>query len=143
MKEKYLPIGTVVTLQKATKRIMIIGYCPISEDKTMYDYSACLYPEGVISQDKTLVFNHEQIAQIHYTGLEDEEEKDFILKMKNAVANMSELKNIKLPEEGTSSNNGAKVEETLSIDEKEEKKEVSQVNTNVQTINSIDDIMNN
>ncbi len=90
-----------------------------------------------------MVFNHEQIAQIHYTGLEDEEEKDFILKMKNAVANMSELKNIKLPEEGTSSNNGAKVEETLSIDEKEEKKEVSQVNTNVQTINSIDDIMNN
>ena len=143
MKEKYLSIGSVVTLENATKRIMILGYLPMGKDNKVFDYSACTYPEGLLKPDQVLAFNHEQIAQIHYTGLEDEEEKDFILKMKNAVANMSELKNIKLPEEGTSSNNGAKAEETLSIDEKEEKKEVSQVNTNVQTINSIDDIMNN
>ena len=28
MKEKYLPIGTVVTLNGGTKKVMIIGYCP-------------------------------------------------------------------------------------------------------------------
>ena len=33
MKEKYLPIGTVVTLQNAKKRIMIIGYCPVDNEK--------------------------------------------------------------------------------------------------------------
>ena len=29
MKEKYLPIGTVVLLKGATKRLMITGYCSL------------------------------------------------------------------------------------------------------------------
>ena len=32
MEEKYLPIGTVVLLKEATKRVMITGYASISPD---------------------------------------------------------------------------------------------------------------
>ena len=41
MKEKYLPVGTVVLLQNGTKRVMINGFCSIdSEEPTkIYDYA--------------------------------------------------------------------------------------------------------
>ena len=79
MKEKYLPIGSVVTLKDATKKIMIIGYCPVEKERNqMYDYSACLYPEGVIDSNRILLFNHNQIATIHFIGLEDEKRNNRI-----------------------------------------------------------------
>ena len=52
MAEKYLPLGTVVTLQGATKRIMIIGYLPMTEKNVVFDYSACIYPEGLLSSEQ-------------------------------------------------------------------------------------------
>ena len=33
MKEKFLPIGTVVLLKNGTKKIMITGYLPVSKDE--------------------------------------------------------------------------------------------------------------
>lgn len=99
MKEKYLPIGTVVTLKDATKKIMIIGYCPVEKEHSqMYDYSACLYPEGVIDSNRMLLFNHDQIATIHFIGLEDEEQKQNNDKLKVLVNNMTNLQEIKLPQ---------------------------------------------
>ncbi|MEI3508196.1 MAG: DUF4176 domain-containing protein [Bacilli bacterium] len=96
MKEKYLPIGTVVTLNGGTKRVMVIGYCPIAEDKKMFDYSACTYPEGIISSDKTLAFNHEQISQIHFIGLEDSEQAEFNNKIKEMLKSLNDLKEVEL-----------------------------------------------
>ena len=32
MKEKYLPLGTVVLLKEATKRLIITGYCSMLPD---------------------------------------------------------------------------------------------------------------
>ncbi len=75
--EKYLPIGSVVILKEAQKRMMIIGFCCESENKETYDYAGCLYPEGVIAPDKTLLFNHDQIARIYCIGFKDEEEERF------------------------------------------------------------------
>ncbi|HIR49081.1 MAG TPA: DUF4176 domain-containing protein [Candidatus Faecimonas gallistercoris] len=77
--EKYLPIGTVVMLKGGKKRAMIIGFCCSNNGDTskIYDYAGCLYPEGTLSSDKTLLFNHEQIDKIYYLGLSDEEEKNF------------------------------------------------------------------
>ena len=81
--EKYLPIGTVVMLKGGKKRAMITGFCSIAdEDKSkIYDYSGCLYPEGVISSNQTLLFNHEQIDKIYHLGLADDEEKEFKAKL--------------------------------------------------------------
>ena len=77
--EKYLPIGTVVILKEASKRLMITGFCSMdAENKdVMYDYSGCLYPEGVISSNQTALFNHDQIEKVFHLGLVDEEEKKF------------------------------------------------------------------
>lgn len=85
--EKYLPLGTVVLLKEAKKRIMIIGFCCLDEkDKTkVYDYSGCLYPEGMISSNKNLLFNHDQIAKIYQLGYSDEEEKMFKEKLKKVL----------------------------------------------------------
>ena len=82
--EKYLPIGTVVMLKGGSKRVMIVGFCcSDNKDATkIYDYSGCLYPEGTISSDKMLLFNHNQIDKIYNLGLVDEEEKQFKEKLK-------------------------------------------------------------
>lgn len=83
-REKYLPLGSLVLLKGAKKKVMVIGFMASSnetEDK-VFDYMGCMYPEGVLSSDQTLVFNHEQIDQIYYMGYSDEEEKNFKNKIK-------------------------------------------------------------
>ena len=82
MKERFLPIGTIVVLEDGTKPLMITGYCIIpnskAEDQTkieMYDYSSCPYPEGIMDSDVAIVFNHDQIENILYLGYESEEYK--------------------------------------------------------------------
>ena len=97
MKEKYLPIGTVVTLKNATKKVMITGYLPMSEENKMFDYNACTYPEGVLTADKTLAFNHDQIDKIDFMGFEDDEYKNFDNSLKDLVINWEKLKNVELP----------------------------------------------
>lgn len=78
-KEKYLPIGTVCLLKDGKKRVMITGFCivPESGEKKVYDYCGCIYPEGILTTDKSIVFNHEQIDKIYYMGYSDDEEKKF------------------------------------------------------------------
>lgn len=83
--EKYLPLGSVVLLKEAKKRIMVIGFMGRAQetgDKT-FDYIGCLYPEGILSSDKNLMFNHDQIDKIFYLGLVDDEQRGFQLKLKN------------------------------------------------------------
>lgn len=89
--EKYLPVGTVVMLKGGKKRAMITGFCSMAtEDKTkIYDYSGCLYPEGILKSDQTLLFNHEQIDKIYHLGLVDEEEKEFKQKLKEVISKMN------------------------------------------------------
>ena len=77
IKEKYLPVGTVVLLRNGTKRVMINGFCTMDASKPdkVYDYSGVLFPEGSLSSDQTLLFDHEQIVRVDHLGLEDDEEK--------------------------------------------------------------------
>lgn len=79
MEEKYLPIGTVVMLKGATKRVMICGFCLMDSEHRgkLWDYSGCIYPEGFMSSNKTCLFNHDQIDTIYHYGLIDDEEKNF------------------------------------------------------------------
>lgn len=88
MKEKFLPIGTVLLLKNGTKKIMITGYLPVSKDenKTVYDYSACLFPEGIISVNQTAVFNHDQIAEVIQEGYANEETEKFIGVLKDFLS---------------------------------------------------------
>ncbi len=75
----YLPIGTVVLLKGGSKKVMINGFCVIPNDNQhkLYDYSGCLYPEGIINSNEVCLFNREQIDRIFFRGYENEEEVIF------------------------------------------------------------------
>ena len=86
MEKKFLPIGSVVLLKDGTKKVMIIGFCPQSkDDPKVYDYLGCVYPEGVLTSNISLVFNHDQIVEVVFKGLENEEEKHFKEKLDEEI----------------------------------------------------------
>lgn len=92
MKEKYLPIGTVVLLKGGRKRAMITGFCSVAQEnqEKIYDYSGCVYPEGYLSSNQVCLFDHDQIDKIFFLGYEDEEEKAFKDKLNKIVASIEE-----------------------------------------------------
>ena len=89
MKEKYLPIGTVVLLKEATKSLMITGYCSSTpeDQNTVYDYVAYLFPEGSLAGESVALFNHDQIGSIVHMGLDNDEFKNLDKLIKESVAN--------------------------------------------------------
>ena len=92
MLEKYLPVGSIVLLTGGTKRLMITGYCMQTEERpgVIYDYSGCLYPEGVIRSDVTSVFNHDQIERVDFVGFTDDEGKTFTDELSNKLKDVQE-----------------------------------------------------
>lgn len=89
--EKYLPIGTVVLLKGAEKRVMITGFCAAelkeSEEAKIWDYSGCIYPEGFLNSEQICLFDHSQIVRIDHMGLIDDEEKTFKRELDDLVKN--------------------------------------------------------
>ena len=87
MREKYLPIGTVVLLKGGRKRAMITGFCSVAQEnqEKIFDYSGCVYPEGYLSSNQVCLFDHDQIEKIFFVGYEDEEEKLFKEKLTRIV----------------------------------------------------------
>ena len=82
--EKYLPIGTIVQLKNAEKKLMITGFVPVdmeNEKNEIFDYCGCPYPEGVYTMEEILLFNHDDIYKIFYLGYSDEEEVEFKKKL--------------------------------------------------------------
>ena len=80
MKEKFLPIGTVVLLKGATKKVMITSYLIFAkgqdEEKKIYDYGGCPYPEGIIESNYAIGFDHEKIEEVVHLGYSDEDCKN-------------------------------------------------------------------
>lgn len=57
-----LPIGTVVLLKNAEKRLMIFGIGQTdTSNREEYDYIGVLYPEGSIGDEARFLFNHSDI----------------------------------------------------------------------------------
>ena len=99
IEERYLPIGTVVMLSGGTKRCMITGFCSAEEtDKKIWDYSGCMFPEGILSSNETCLFDHSQIEKIYHMGLaDDEEEKQFKTDLNEYLKKQGETQEIKTP----------------------------------------------
>ncbi len=94
--ERFLPLGSVVLLKNATKRLMITGYCAYdksNQDKA-YDYCGCLYPEGILTSDQLALFNNNQIAKVFYMGYSDEEDKEFKLKLYQTLGQLKNGQNL-------------------------------------------------
>ena len=78
MYKNMLPTGSVVLLKGGEKRVMICGRIQAkAKDDTIYDYSACYYPEGLIDPSSIFFFNRDAIERIFFIGYQDEEELEF------------------------------------------------------------------
>lgn len=72
MKIELYPIGTCVTLKGGSKTVMIFGRMMQragDPDGIEYNYLACPYPEGHLSDELNVLFSHEDIAYVHHRGL--------------------------------------------------------------------------
>ena len=73
-----LPLGSVVLLKDATKRVMICGRMQTEQSTGKeFEYSGCLYPEGILNSDELILFNNEDVERLYYVGMQDEEEFAF------------------------------------------------------------------
>ena len=73
--EKFLPIGSVVTLINGTKKLMIFGrFQKQVPPGKIWDYVACLYPEGNLDEKHNVFFNHFEIDNVFFVGYKDDEE---------------------------------------------------------------------
>ena len=77
-----LPIGSVVLLKDGTKRLMIVGLKQKqANDAKIWDYSGCLYPEGILDPDHLFLFDHEQIQTLFFIGFQDGEGMQFMVEL--------------------------------------------------------------
>lgn len=61
--DSYLPIGSIVKIRGFLREFMIIGRF-YETDKIKKDYCGVLYPEGFISTQATIMFNHKDIEEV-------------------------------------------------------------------------------
>lgn len=90
--KEFLPIGSVVLLENATKKLMIygVGQTDESNNKT-YDYIGVMYPEGNLGQGTQYLFNHADIKEVVFKGLDDEERQAFIEYMQTVIDSQVKL----------------------------------------------------
>lgn len=75
-----LPIGSVVLLKDSNKRVMIVGLKQRQEkEEKVWDYSGCLYPEGIMDPDRLFLFDHDQIQTLFFIGFQDGEGMQFMV----------------------------------------------------------------
>ena len=94
MFERVLPIGSIVSLKGGNKKLMIIGYCKkgVNNKEDIFDYAACLYPNGFSSADQTIIFNHENIERIYVLGYQNEERFAFEKQLRVAIDKVKPFK---------------------------------------------------
>lgn len=83
---KLLPIGSIVLLREASKKLMVIGILPRNEEN-VYDYIGVLYPEGYMSQESMFLFNHDDIATVEYLGFVNSEHQTFRVSLADYMRN--------------------------------------------------------
>lgn len=75
-----LPIGSVVLLKNAEKRLMICGIKQKGKEDPdrEYDYFGIFYPEGNIGEDYQFLFDHSDIDKVFFRGFDDIERQTFV-----------------------------------------------------------------
>jgi|SRR5699024_1743595 len=74
--KELLPIGTLVNIGLVQQAVMIYGRKQQQAGKKeVWDYVACPYPQGHLSDDTNIFFNHDQIKNIIFKGFESEGER--------------------------------------------------------------------
>lgn len=74
-----LPIGSIVLLNGAEKKLMIFGVRQTNEETgQQFDYVGVLYPEGNVGENVRYMFDHSDIQEIVFTGYSDDERTEFL-----------------------------------------------------------------
>ena len=69
MKNQLLPVGSVVSLENAEKKLVIIGAGVKREnDEKLYDYIGVPFPEGYVDSDTMFLFMAKDIEKVHFMG---------------------------------------------------------------------------
>lgn len=90
MSKRLLPIGSVITLNGAKKKMMIIGSSvKVENTNTVYDYIALPFPEGYIDSEKMFLFYAEDIEEVHFLGYVNAETQ---VHLHNVAARLDEIK---------------------------------------------------
>ncbi len=85
--KEILPIGTIIKLKEADKRVMITGIKQIiTETKEEFDYAGVPYPEGIIGFENQIFFQHDDIERIFFMGFIDIERQNFINEVSKFIA---------------------------------------------------------
>ena len=74
-KVQYLPLGSVVAVNGALKKTMIIARAlavEVQPEPKIFDYAGCIFPEGLIG-DQVMYFNHADISEVAFEGFNNEE----------------------------------------------------------------------
>ena len=87
-----LPIGSVVLLKGAEKRLMVYGVKQHDQSGNgkEYDYCGVLYPEGNVGGETTFLFNQDDIGLVLFRGYEDDERKVFLRNLNEYYVAMAE-----------------------------------------------------
>ncbi|MBZ2096971.1 DUF4176 domain-containing protein [Streptococcus oralis] len=76
--KKYLPIGSVVRLNKGDTKLMIVSRFPLYKDGNdigYFEYCSCIFPSGVDGKE-FIFFNKEDIAEVYFEGYIDVSEEE-------------------------------------------------------------------
>ena len=81
-----LPVGSVVLLKDSSRRLVVVGQCVSkAEGGRIYDYTGCLYPEGMTDPEKMYMFDHESIERVYHIGYMDEKSAEFLPQIENML----------------------------------------------------------
>lgn len=84
----YLPLGSIVLLKGATKKLLIIARAlNVKREDHIYffEYGAVAYPEG-LTGDQMAYFNHADISKVIFEGYSDVENENIIETIQRYVA---------------------------------------------------------
>ena len=82
MNLKFLPLGSVCTLDNDGSKLVIIGY-KLNE----HDYVAVDYPAGYTNANNVRYFNHDQISELYSYGYKDETGKIHLASLDDGTPN--------------------------------------------------------
>lgn len=86
MKNDYLPIGSIVTVNG--KKMMIIGYNQniVSDSLSTSDYLGCEYPYGLLNITSLSVFNQSDITNVDFQGYISDSYNSLLTKLGKSIS---------------------------------------------------------
>ena len=93
MEDKIYPLGSVVLLKGASKKLLIVGRAlnvKNGEKTFFFDYGAVAYPEGLVG-DEMAYFNQQDIHSVVFEGYSGEEDESYVVAIRDYLTNNPDI----------------------------------------------------